>query len=372
MRRWLESLIAVLGCFALLLAVPTVAAAEGPAAISVSPTSGLPGTSITVRGTNWTHPSWASGVPVNIYQNYGNGNLKRLADGNSGRPDAQGNFSIQMVVPSSAEAGLVTVAALTGGGSSTDAQFTVVGGSPTASSAKLAVDRAFTTDGTTTERATFKPGDAIWYVVSMNVENGPAKATVHWQARGPREIYNYTSREAMINSGYQAPYAPSTIPDDAPSGSYTLIVRVTVSGQTNVRRSTFTVNGSTKSGNAPSLAAQVAELTGMFWKVVETSNTVCDLLECKTIPPDVGRSISAISHVAAVYELGKANQQAVVVGNDLAALSRETKGHVRGAPLSTKARTLANKTWNDTRELHLTLVNLVPGLAQFFPVPPPR
>jgi hypothetical protein len=34
---------------------PAEGASDGPIAISVSPTSGPPGTAITVRGTNWTH-----------------------------------------------------------------------------------------------------------------------------------------------------------------------------------------------------------------------------------------------------------------------------------------------------------------------------
>jgi hypothetical protein len=110
MRSWLGTLVALVGCCALLLGLATPVAAEGPVAIDISPISGPLGTGITVRGTNWTHESWASGVPINLYQNYGNGNLKRLAEGNSGPPDSEGNFSVQMTIPSSAEAGLVTVA----------------------------------------------------------------------------------------------------------------------------------------------------------------------------------------------------------------------------------------------------------------------
>ena len=126
MRGWLGALIAIIGCCILLLASPVPAAAQG-ATIELSPTSGPPGTSITVTGTNWTHPSWADGVPINIYQNYGNGNLKRLAEAHSGPPDNAGNFRISMTIPASAEAGLVTVGTLTGGGYAPDADFTVAG-----------------------------------------------------------------------------------------------------------------------------------------------------------------------------------------------------------------------------------------------------
>ena len=239
MRGWLRSVTPLVVCFALLLVSPVPAAAQGPATIDLSPTSGPPGTSITVSGTNWTHPSWASGVPINIYQNYGNGNLKRLAEGHSGRPDSDGRFRVEMTIPSSAEAGLVTVSTLAGGGYDPSAGFTVTGSTPTAT---LTVDRAFTTNGTTTEQSAFKPGDTIWYVVSMNVKNGPARATVQWRATGPREIYNYTSNPADINSGYQAPYGPATIPQDAPSGTYTLTAQVTFNGSTTTRTSTFRVS----------------------------------------------------------------------------------------------------------------------------------
>src|SRR5688572_28413892 len=108
MRNWRGFLITLVICCALLLSTPNPAAAKGPATIDLSPTSGPAGTSITVTGTNWTHPSWADGVPINIYQNYGNGNLKRLAEGHSGAPDSEGRFQVRMTVPSSAEPGLVT------------------------------------------------------------------------------------------------------------------------------------------------------------------------------------------------------------------------------------------------------------------------
>jgi hypothetical protein len=73
--------------------------ATGPATIDISPTSGPPGTPITVSGTNWTHETWASGVPIHVYQNYGNGNLKRLAEGHSGPPGSDGKFRLRMIIP---------------------------------------------------------------------------------------------------------------------------------------------------------------------------------------------------------------------------------------------------------------------------------
>jgi len=241
MRGWLRYLIALTGTCALLLGGTAPAAADGPATISISPTSGPPGTSITVTGENWTLPSWAGGVSIDIDQNYGNGNLKQLGLGNSGPPDRNGSFSAKVTIPTSAEPGLITITALTGGGYAPTASFTATGAGQPAPPT-LEVDKAFTTGGTTTEKTAFKPGDPVWYVVSMTVKNGPARATVQWRATGSKVIYDFTSSPSDINTGYQAPYGPSTIPTNAPSGTYTLTAYVTFNGSTTIRTSTFTVS----------------------------------------------------------------------------------------------------------------------------------
>jgi hypothetical protein len=112
-------------------------------------------------GSNWTHETWVSGgVPIHVYQNYANGNLKRLSEGAlraSGPPVGDGNFSVQMIVPSFAEAGLVRVSTLAGSGYDPSAGFTITDAS-SSMSATLTVDRAFTTDGTTSEQSAFKLG----------------------------------------------------------------------------------------------------------------------------------------------------------------------------------------------------------------------
>ena len=95
---------------------------------------------------------------------------------------------------------------------------------------------------TSNEQTTFRPGDQIWYVVTINIENGPAKATVEWRVTGPREIYNYASNQTDINTGYQAPYAPTAVPQDAPPGTYTLTAYVTFNGSTTIRTGTFSVS----------------------------------------------------------------------------------------------------------------------------------
>jgi hypothetical protein len=134
---------------------------------------------------------------------------------------------------------LITISGLIGNGSGERANFTVTGGASETPSATLSVERAFTTKGTTKELSAFKPGDTIWYVVSMHVDNGPARATVRWKVTGPRKLYDYKSDETSVNSGSQAPYAPAVIPRDAPSGTYTLTAIVTSGGKTTTRTSRF-------------------------------------------------------------------------------------------------------------------------------------
>lgn len=97
-------------------------------AISVSPTSGFPGTPVMVRGTGWTHQVYADGVEVEISQNYGNGQLTRLTSARSGPPDANGAFSLRMTIPATAKPGLLSISPITGGPEIADALFTVTGG----------------------------------------------------------------------------------------------------------------------------------------------------------------------------------------------------------------------------------------------------
>lgn len=101
---------------------------NGPLTISVSPTSGPPGTAVTVRGTGWTHQTYADGVPIEIAQNYGNGQLTLLTTGKSGPPDASGVFNLRMTIPTNAKPGLLSISPITGGPEISDALFTVTSG----------------------------------------------------------------------------------------------------------------------------------------------------------------------------------------------------------------------------------------------------
>lgn len=102
-----------------------------PLTINISPSSGPTGTAITVRGTGWTHQTYADGVPIEIAQNYGNGQLTLLTTGKSGPPNVKGDFSLRMTIPTNAKPGLLSISPVTGGPEIADALFTVTsGGTP--------------------------------------------------------------------------------------------------------------------------------------------------------------------------------------------------------------------------------------------------
>jgi hypothetical protein len=117
---------------------------------------------------------------------------------------------------------------------------------------------------------------------------------------------------------------------------------------------------------------KLEKLAGMIWQAVGIGNTVCDILRCKFVPPNTSKVISFAGNVQTIGDLAAASAKAVVVGSDLAALNKTITGHKPGTPFSAAAKRAAKKAWNDTRSLHETLDDLVPGLSAAWPVPPPK
>jgi hypothetical protein len=110
----------------LLTLTGTPHAAATQVVITVSPSSGIPGSVVTVGGVGWTEETYASGVPIEVAQNHGNGNWVRLEGGVTGIPDANGNFAVQLEIPTSAQPGLLAIYTVDGsGGSGPSADFTV-------------------------------------------------------------------------------------------------------------------------------------------------------------------------------------------------------------------------------------------------------
>ena len=137
MRSRLYSLwpavVAVMAACALgILGLPAAAFAQSPA-LSLNPTSGPPGTQVTVTGEGWTGPDWASGVPIDLSKVLNPGAEEPLADGIANpRPDGNGGFmDVKVSIPSTVTSGTVlnfSVLAAEGGHSAADAYFTVTGG----------------------------------------------------------------------------------------------------------------------------------------------------------------------------------------------------------------------------------------------------
>jgi len=102
-----------LGVTILLFALFTASASAVGEPITISPTSGPPGTTVTVNGSGW---QGYSDVPIQI-----NGVTLAMA-----HPDANGNFSVQITIPKDATPGSkLRIDAIIGNGGSANAWFDV-------------------------------------------------------------------------------------------------------------------------------------------------------------------------------------------------------------------------------------------------------
>ncbi|MGD9529579.1 MAG: CARDB domain-containing protein [Pseudonocardia sp.] len=108
-----------------------VAAPTERRAITVDPASGPAGSTVTVSGTGWDPAYYTNGVEIGFYQNFGNGVLTSYADRMYVKPDAEGRFRFDTVIPSTLRSGdVVTISGLIGNGGGERANFTVTGGAP--------------------------------------------------------------------------------------------------------------------------------------------------------------------------------------------------------------------------------------------------
>ncbi|WKX07428.1 cutinase family protein [Streptomyces sp. NL15-2K] len=96
--------------------IPTGTASAVGEAISLSPTEGPAGTTVTVTGTNWEeHASRGLDVPINI-------GTSQLA---VAHPAANGDFVVDIEIPRATPPGAVRIDAIIGNGGSASATFTV-------------------------------------------------------------------------------------------------------------------------------------------------------------------------------------------------------------------------------------------------------
>jgi hypothetical protein len=134
--RWL-AVVAVIAASALaMLGLPAVASAQSDS-MSVSPTSGPPGQVVTLDGEGFGAYA-GSEIEIDVSIDYGNGNWDLLVAGAAYPvPDANGNFAVNVTIPSNAPPGdLLAISSVTE--PEADAFFTVTEPSGTGTSAPAA------------------------------------------------------------------------------------------------------------------------------------------------------------------------------------------------------------------------------------------
>jgi hypothetical protein len=91
------------------------------------------------------------------------------------------------------------------------------------------------------ERSTFTYGEVIRYAA---IVNNPGNSTVtpkfDFQVTGPQELFSWTG-DVAIAPGLWRFHFHTSIPTDAPVGTYTLRVTMTYNGKTSIQESSFTV-----------------------------------------------------------------------------------------------------------------------------------
>ena len=110
-----------------------------------------------------------------------------------------------------------------------------------ATTVAVTVERVWTRDGNGNDKISFADGDPIQYtVIVTNSSSTTVTATFVFEATGPRQIFSW-KEDASIPQGTHGFYSPSAVPNDAPSGTYTIQVTVTYNGQSSIKKSPFTV-----------------------------------------------------------------------------------------------------------------------------------
>ncbi|MFI5897168.1 hypothetical protein ACIA5D_44460 [Actinoplanes sp. NPDC051513] len=115
---------------------------------------------------------------------------------------------------------------------------------------------------------------------------------------------------------------------------------------------------------------QLRELLSGIWDVVSVGNTACDVTDCNTRWSSSGASkaITYLERARTIYSLANATALAVRVGKDLDELNAalEAADEDKHDP---KVVAAARKTLADTKDLHRSLLDTIPGLGLLWPVP---
>ena len=220
---------------AMLLVGESGAFAAPKPSVALSPTSGPPGTQVTVTGRGWP-VGHVIGIAFPDRGFWGPGQTTVQPDG---------SFTFSFAWPSPASAGDHQVAAIDETGPVDTPPypiFTVTSGTagpmPT-----VAVGNAYVADSTWAATTRVKPGDLVRYQIVLHV-SAPTKVNVRMQVTGPggRAIHDSNS-DVPVDARTGSAFSESRIPVDALAGSYTLTATVTYNGVSTVRSGTFSVDG---------------------------------------------------------------------------------------------------------------------------------
>jgi len=205
------------------------------------PTSGNPNTWFKAYGYGW---------PTNEYVDVYWYNIAGPVAG--GNPDNSGNFVfdiqvINYVQPGTYQLLFEAIDGLTGQKTDVYKSFTIT------SPPTVTLQKVWTADGNNNAKTTFAPGGAIRYVAQVtNSGSNTVTATFTFLATGPQQIFSW-SGPGPVAAGTAGFYSPSTIPANAPAGTYTITVTVTYNGQNSTKANQFTVISASTPTPSPTL-----------------------------------------------------------------------------------------------------------------------
>jgi hypothetical protein len=226
----------------LILGLPGPAAAQGRS-LTVSPDSGPVGSKVTLTGSDWSPEYYSSGVQISFQQNHGNGVLTNYADPILVQPDQQGHFSFEATIPTFFQPGdIVTFSGLIGNGSGERANFTVTSGETNGTApVAVTVGKAYVANSAWAEATNFRPNDVVRYQIVITV-SAPASINVKMQVSDPSgRLILDRGGDSQVSPSAGSVFFESSIPSDAPAGTYTQTATVTYNGATTIRTSSFSV-----------------------------------------------------------------------------------------------------------------------------------
>lgn len=229
------SVLAVLMAFAITLASPLVAPAYAQASSGkTTPTEGPPGSTVTASGQQWR-----SGEQMQVLWDTG-------AVLGATTIDNAGSFSVPITIPANASPGPHQIKYF-----AVESRFfvvstfTVINGSPPPpppqQQPSLTVGTSYAANSEWAGATIFAPGDIIRYQTNLTAS---AALTLNARTRvvgpGGRVILD-SGNDVRVDPSHGSVFIESTIPADAPAGTYTQTATVVYNGESSVRTNTFEV-----------------------------------------------------------------------------------------------------------------------------------